>query len=872
MLELNIVTAPPPAPKPKPIKPQKKPAEPSDPSPPQPEKPESAAPPPVAAPPKGILKRKAAAAPANASKSDDPPPEKIAEPPATAPPPSAKRSRYATSSGSADAAALPREDPTRAAALPATLPLEPPASGSSREATFSATTFAQLPLDTYLCRHLTDKMALSNLTPVQQHAIPSLLRGNDLLVRSPTGSGKTLAYAVPIVQALLSRGPTVVTRAAGTFALVLVPTRELCLQTHEVIELLARPFPWLVTTMLMGGEKRKAEKARLRKGVALLVGTPGRVSDHCEATSAWKLDHCQHLVLDEADRLLDLGFQKSIDAILKALERFGGSSATAAAPQQRQTVLLSATLSKGLRELAGRSLTNYSTLQISSKGVELTPHGGSKRLAATSAADANDDAAAAPQLSEPATASPSAAAAAAMEEEADATPTKLDAPSGLVQSYALIPTRHRLTALLALIRSRCASSTTGGGSACKMIVFVSSCDQVDFLYELLAVSGNWPDKDKAALATGHADSVRAAIHEFKRTQKEQPEEDEEELALWGDVDSDLVGTKRKKPPTAAEKSGSKASSQSDASGGGKAGGDGLSFDCSLLGTTVLRLHGQMSQRDRTQAFVRFRRLSSGVLFATDVAARGLNLEGVHWIVQSDLPQDANEYIHRAGRTARLGQSGHAVLLLHPSELPFLSLLRSAGVSHLKELKFASLQAALCPNGSSGGGGGSSTQRKDVYIIEVALQKQLEGAVAERAFMAERACAAYQSYLRGYAALPKAVRRCVHVGQLHLGHLAKSFGLLEPPSKLSAQQSKKALKMGGGGRSEYLAGAEYLPREQRADPRDSARPKQAQQQKSKKLSLSERMQRQPKGRAAHKPIGGSGKPAAAMSLASEFAAG
>ena len=129
MLELNIVTAPPPAPKPKPIKPQKKPAEPSDPSPPQPEKPETAAPlPPAAAPPKGILKRKTAAAPANASKSDDPPPEKIAEAPATAPPPSAKRSRYATSSGSADAAALPREDPTRAAALPATLPLEPPAS------------------------------------------------------------------------------------------------------------------------------------------------------------------------------------------------------------------------------------------------------------------------------------------------------------------------------------------------------------------------------------------------------------------------------------------------------------------------------------------------------------------------------------------------------------------------------------------------------------------------------------------------------------------------------------------------------------------------------------------------------------------------
>ena len=119
------------------------------------------------------------------------------------------------------------------------------------------------------------------------------------------------------------------------------------------------------------------------------------------------------------------------------------------------------------------------------------------------------------------------------------------------------------------------------------------------------------------------------------------------------------------------------------------------------------------------------------------------------------------------------------LLLHPTERPFLNLLREASVIP-KEIKFASLQAALCPDGS----------KKDVYLVEVALQKQLEAAVSDGAFLHVAAGAAYQSYLRGYAAHSKVVRRLVHVGQLHLGHLAKSFGLKEPPSKLTQQQLKR----------------------------------------------------------------------------------
>jgi len=214
-----------------------------------------------------------------------------------------------------------------------------------------------------------------------------------------------------------------------------------------------------------------------------------------------------------------------------------------------------------------------------------------------------------------------------------------------------------------------------------------------------------------------------------------------------------------------------------------------------------------------------------------VASRGLNLQGVHWIVQHDLPQDAKEYLHRAGRTARMGQAGQAVLLLHPSEAAFLQLLRAAGVAP-RELHFASLQAALCPRGS----------RRDMFIMEVALQKQLEAAVKERPFLQQAATAAYQAYLRAYAAHSKVVQRLVHVGQLHLGHLAKSFGLKDVPSKLANEQHKRAAtaRLPSAG---YAGAGAVAPRK-------------------KKLSLQERMRQQPSARRAS---------AVGSSHVSEFAA-
>lgn len=135
---------------------------------------------------------------------------------------------------------------------------------------------------------------------VQQHALPSLLVRRDTMIKSPTGSGKTLAYALPLVHDLQQVSPKI-KRIDGPYALVLLPTRELAIQSYEVFQKLLKTYIWIVPGLLMGGEKMKAEKARLRKGINVLIATPGRLLDHLSHTRCLSVDHIRWLVLDEAD-------------------------------------------------------------------------------------------------------------------------------------------------------------------------------------------------------------------------------------------------------------------------------------------------------------------------------------------------------------------------------------------------------------------------------------------------------------------------------------------------------------------------------------------------------------------------------------------
>ncbi len=185
-------------------------------------------------------------------------------------------------------------------------------------------------------------------TPVQEEAVGAALAGRDLLVSAETGSGKTLAYLIPMAQQVLSAD---LAASSGTLGLVLVPTRELARQVLQVARDLLANSP-LKVQAITGGADFKYQTSLLRKDPEILVATPGRLLEHCEKGGA-DLSCLRMLVLDEADRMLDLGFR---DDVLQ-LTRF--------CPAQRQVLLLSATLShRGVHAIAGDVLRNPHTIAL----------------------------------------------------------------------------------------------------------------------------------------------------------------------------------------------------------------------------------------------------------------------------------------------------------------------------------------------------------------------------------------------------------------------------------------------------------------------------------------------------------------------------
>ncbi len=181
-------------------------------------------------------------------------------------------------------------------------------------------------------------------TPVQAAALPAILHGQDVLATAPTGSGKTAAFVLPLLQRLLAEPDDLVRRPRPLRALILAPTRELALQTGEVLQRLAQSAaPTLKTVVAVGGLSINPQMMALRGGAQVVVATPGRLLDLLDH-NALRLSDLALLVLDEADRLLDLGFAAEVGRLLAAL------------PARRQTLLFSATLPAAVQALAGQLL------------------------------------------------------------------------------------------------------------------------------------------------------------------------------------------------------------------------------------------------------------------------------------------------------------------------------------------------------------------------------------------------------------------------------------------------------------------------------------------------------------------------------------
>ncbi|KAJ3604345.1 hypothetical protein NHX12_029086 [Muraenolepis orangiensis] len=344
-----------------------------------------------------------------------------------------------------------------------------------------------------------------------------------------TGSGKTLSYGIPIVQSLQAVLPKI-KRADGPLALILVPTRELAQQSFQIFQ-------------------------KLVKGINILVSTPGRLVDHINHTLNMVFSSVQWLVLDEADRILDMGFEKDLTIILNSLNSTGPS---------RQNVLLSATLTQDLTRLADVCLKDPVSVQVSE-----------------------------PASSEVTT---STGPAAGQSES-------FSVPEALTQHMVLVPSKLRLVCLASFIMDKCKFSQGN-----KMIVFMASCEAVEFL-----------------------------------------------LTLFKSV---LCGASTKHTPL-----------------------------------TFLRLHGNMKQEERTEVYGEFSASKSGVLLCTDVAARGLDLPQVTWIVQYNPPVSAAEYVHRVGRTARIGAKGNSLLFLTPSESGYITELANHKIS-LSEMKLYDILSTL----------------------------------------------------------------------------------------------------------------------------------------------------------------------------------
>ncbi|MFY0641808.1 MAG: DEAD/DEAH box helicase [Bermanella sp.] len=348
--------------------------------------------------------------------------------------------------------------------------------------------FKELGLDASITNTL-QSLKYSEPTEVQQHVIPHVLAGTDVLAGAQTGTGKTAAFALPIIHKRLVQSPL----SAKLSALILVPTRELALQVFKSVQTYSEGTQ-VTSAIAYGGVSIAAQVEEFKKGVDILVATPGRLIDHLfkGTLDASQIDT---LVFDEADRMLDMGFMDEIKMILKRL------------PKQRQTLLFSATLDDAIFKLSKTLLNSPQVIEV-----------------------------------------------------------------------------HERNSVAAPV---------------EQIVYNIDTDRKREFISYLIGSKNWQQ-----------------VLVFTRT---------------------------------------------------KQGADTLAKEMKKDGLAAESIHGDKSQGARERALEDFKQGKARVLVATDVAARGLDIRQLKYVVNYELPYIAEDYIHRIGRTGRAGEDGLAISLLGQEE-------------------------------------------------------------------------------------------------------------------------------------------------------------------------------------------------------------
>jgi ATP-dependent RNA helicase RhlB len=215
----------------------------------------------------------------------------------------------------------------------------------------SSVTFSSLPLQPQLAQGIAEA-GFVHCTPIQAQTLPAALTGRDIAGQAQTGTGKTAAFLVALYQSLLTKPAAPDRQPTSVRALVVAPTRELAVQIHKDAAVLGR-HTGLPLAVVFGGTDYEKQRKQLQDGVDVLIGTPGRILDYLKQ-GVYDLRHCQVLVLDEADRMFDLGFIADIRYLMRRLPP----------PQQRQSMLFSATLSQRVLELAYEHMNDPELVRI----------------------------------------------------------------------------------------------------------------------------------------------------------------------------------------------------------------------------------------------------------------------------------------------------------------------------------------------------------------------------------------------------------------------------------------------------------------------------------------------------------------------------
>ncbi|ETW80556.1 hypothetical protein HETIRDRAFT_123078 [Heterobasidion irregulare TC 32-1] len=634
-----------------------------------------------------------------------------------------------------------------------------------------SSTFTGLGIDPLIATHLSTKMDIQKPTSIQRAALPAIISNSaskDVFIQSQTGSGKTLSFLLPIIQDLLPLSSnSYIDRSIGTLAIIIAPTRELATQISDVLTKLltmrlrtaedtdgtapesTRLTRWLVSGLLTGGATRAHEKARLRRGVPILVATPGRLLDHLQNTVALDVGKCRWLVLDEADRLMELGFEETVKGIVQGLDgrrklalqavKDGQSKEVGGWDweRERRTILCSATMKEDVQKLAGTTLRTPIMVRATEADIPLpTPSTG------------------------------------ATTKDCQPIAEKFTPPSQLSQKYMVVPLKLRLVTLIALLRSLLAQANARRGS--KIIVFLSCTDSVDFHWKLLtgcSMGGDEASFDSAS--DSNSDS---------------------ELDVGEEGDSDDSSQSDEKVPEGRSKRNAHVEEKIEAR------------SPLLPETSIFRLHGSLPLQTRLASLRGFSAVPSAfqtsVLLCTSVASRGLDLPLVRAVVQYDLPTEggATEYVHRVGRTARAGKGGEAWSIVAPSEASWVEWVegRMKGAdkedgSKGKVIKLDSVKVEDILKRGFGGAGIEFEER--ATEIQLAFERwtlagKTNSDLAKRAF---------QSHMRAYATHPSDEKHIFHIRHLHLGHLAKAFALREAPSAVAASNNKAKSKARGQAR-------------------------------------------------------------------------